>query len=306
MSSETAAHVWGERYDRAQDDIFALQDDLTISVISAIEPTLRKAEIERARRKRPDNLDAYDLYLRALPLAAMAMPGDAEKALELLERAVGLDPGYAAAHGYIAWCQEQRYLRGGLSPEIRESARHHAHAAIAAGSDDATALAMGGFVVAVIEQDYETALGALDQALALSPSAALAFGFSSIVRAWKGDDEKAIEHGKTGIRLSPYDPLIFLPYVGLAYAHFFGGRFGEATSAASRAMAANPKFSVPCYLHSAALVCLGRDEEAKKSTSMVLALQPGFTISGLVAGNITSAERLGRLAQALRRAGLPA
>ncbi len=305
INSETAAHVWADRYDRALDDIFALQDELTMSVISAIEPTLRKAEIARAPRKRPDNLDAYDLYLRALPLATTAMPGDAEKALGLLEKAIQLDPDYAAAHGYIAWCHEQRYLRGGLSAETREAACRHAHAAIAAGSDDATALALGGFVIGVIERDYETALGALDHALALSPSTALAFGFSSIIRAWRGDDDKAIEHGKTGIRLSPYDPLIFLPYVGLAYANFFAGHFNEAASAASRAMAANPRFSVPCYLHAAALVCLGRDDEAKASADLVLALQPGFTISGLVSGNITSAERLERLAEALRRTELP-
>ena len=91
--------MWAERYDRALDDIFALQDELTMTVISAIEPSLRKAEIERARRKRPDSLDAYDLYLRALPFVATAMPEDAEKALPLLEAAVSLDPHYAVAHG---------------------------------------------------------------------------------------------------------------------------------------------------------------------------------------------------------------
>jgi adenylate cyclase len=86
----------------------------TMSVVGAIEPTLRKAEIERARRKRPDSLDAYDLYLRALPLVATAMPGNADKALPLLEEAIRLEPDYAVVQGFIAWCHEQRYLRGGL------------------------------------------------------------------------------------------------------------------------------------------------------------------------------------------------
>ena len=219
---------------------------VTMNVIGAVEPTLRKAEIERARRKRPDNLDAYDLFLKALPLVSTAMPADADKALLLLHEAIVLEPDYAIVHGFIAWCHEQRYLRGGLHSGTREAARRHAHLAIRAGADDAMALAMGGFVVGVVERDYETALEALDRSLALSPSSALAFGFSAIVRAWMGDDATAIEHAKIGIRLSPFDPLIFLPYVGLAYANFFAGHFLEAASAAKHATAANPRFSVPC------------------------------------------------------------
>ena len=108
-----------------------------------------------------------------------------------------------------------------------------------------------------------------------------------------------------GIRLSPYDPLIYLPYVGLAYAHFFMGNFVEAASAASRASAANPRFSVPCYLHIAAMVRLGRLDEARSLAKVLLDLQPGFTISGLVSGNITTPERMGMLAGALGLAGLP-
>jgi len=278
---------------------------MTMSVIGAVEPTLRRAEVERARRKRPDNLDAYDLFLRALPLATTAMPEDADKALGFLQEAIRLEPNYAAVHGFIAWCHEQRYLRGGLQAETRQAALLHAHAAIETGSDDAMALAMGGFVVGVLERDYETALEAIDRSLALSPSSALAFGFSSIIRALKGEDSTAIEHARMGIRLSPYDPLVYLPYIGLAYAHLFEGNFVEAASAASRASAANPRFSVPRYLHAAALVRLGRLDEAKAIAEVLLALQPGFTISGLVAGNITTPERMEMLAEALHRAGLP-
>ena len=305
IETDTAAHVWADRYDGTLNDIFTLQDEMTMSVVGAVEPTLRKAEVERARRKRPDNLNAYDLYLRALPLVATAMPEDADKALRLLEQAIRLEPDYAVVHGFIAWCHEQRYLRGGLHAETREAARRHAHAAIEAGGDDAMALAMGGFVVGVVERDYETALEALDRSLELSPSSALAFGFSSIIRAWMGDGTTAIEQAKIGIRLSPYDPLIYLPYVGLAYAHFFAGNFVEAASAARRASAANPRFSVPCYLHTAALVRLGRQEEAKSMAKALLELQPGFTIGGLVSGNITTPERMGMLAGALYQAGLP-
>jgi TolB-like protein len=306
IETETTTPVWADRYDGTLGDIFALQDEMTMSVIGAIEPTLRKAEIERARRKRPDSLDAYDLFLRALPFAATAMPENADKALELLEQAIRLEPDYAVVHGFIAWCHEQRYLRGGLHTETREAARSHAHAAITAGSDDAMALAMGGFVIAVMERDYLTALDALDRALVLSPSSALAFGFSSIVHAWMGDTTTAILHGEMGIRLSPYDPLIYLPYVGLAYAHFFAGNWEQAANAARRASRANPRFSVPCYLLTAAQIRLGRISEAMSSARRVLECQPGFTVSGLVSGNITASERMDVLADALRQAGLPA
>jgi adenylate cyclase len=305
IETETATHIWADRYDGTLSDIFELQDEMTMNVIGAVEPTLRKAEVERARRKRPDNLDAYDLFLRALPFAATAMPQDADKALHLLEQAIRLEPDYAIVHAFIAWCHEQRYLRGGLQAETREAARKHAHAAITAGGDDAMALAIGGFVIAVIERDYATALDALDRAVALSPSSALAYGFSSLVRAWMGDSATAIAHVKVGIRLSPYDPLIYLPYVGLAYAHYFAGDWVEAASAASRASQANPRFSVPCFLLTAALVRLGRVAEAKSGSERLLELQPGFTVGGLVSANVTTPERMANLFDALRQAGLP-
>jgi adenylate cyclase len=183
IETETATHVWADRYDGTLGDIFSLQDEMTMSVIGAVEPSLRKVEIERAKRKRPDNLDAYDLFLRALPFATTAMPEHADKALQLLEQALKLEPDYAVVHGYIAWCHEQLYLRGGLHDETRRAAIKHARAAIASGSDDATASAMGGFVIAVMERNYAAALDAIDRALGLSPSSALAFGFSAIVRA---------------------------------------------------------------------------------------------------------------------------
>jgi len=303
--TETGAGVWADRYDGEIGEVFALQDQLTMRVIGAVEPNLRKVEIELARRKRPENIDAYDLFLRALPFAATAMPSDADKALCLLERAVRLEPDYAIVHGFIAWCHEQRYLRGGLHAQTRAAALRHARVAIEAGGDDAMALAMGGFVIGVVERDYQTALDALDRSISLSPSSALAFGFNSIIRAWMGDDAAAIAHATMGIRLSPYDPLIYLPNVGLAFAQLFSGNFDEAASAASRASSANPRFSVPRYLHVAALARLGRQNEAKAIAKVLLEVQPSFTISSLVAGNITTPERLAMLAAALREVGLP-
>src|SRR5207245_11626321 len=126
IDATNGAHLWADRFDGLLEDIFELQDKVAISVAGVIEPTLRQAEIERARRKRPDSLDAYDLYLRALPHAFTAMPEGADKGLTLLVKAIELEPDYAAAHAMIAWCHEQRYLRGGLHQETREAALHHA------------------------------------------------------------------------------------------------------------------------------------------------------------------------------------
>jgi adenylate cyclase len=305
IDTASATHVWAQRYDRALDDIFALQDELTMSVVGAIEPSLRQAEIELARRKRPDSLDAYDLYLRALPLVFTAMPEFSDETLPLLQQAVAIEPDYALAHAYIAWCHEQGYLRGGRHEETKSAGLRHARLAVATGGDDATALAVAGFVIGILERDYQTAFNAFDRAMALSPSSAQAFGFSSCIRAWAGDSTASVEQAETAIRLSPFDPLIFFPYNGLAYAHLFAGRFEEAANAASRAAQANPRFSIPCVLQAAALASLGRIDEAKANAERLLLLEPTFTIGSFVAVNFTSPDRLRMMAEALRQAGLP-
>ena len=305
VDAVTGSHIWADRYDRALGDIFALQDDLTISVVGVIEPTLRKAEIERARRKRPGSLDAYDLYLRALPLTFTAMPQDADRALALLEEAVALEPDYAAAHAMIAWCHEQRYLRAGLDDEAKRAGLHHARIAIAAGGDDATALATAAFVIAVMEYDYDTATDAFERSFALSNSSALAFGFSAIVRAWMGDDATAVEHGERAIRLSPYDPLLYVPYIGLAYAHLAAGRLEQAAAAAGGARRSNPRFSMPYVLQAAALAGLDRLDEARAVIDGLRELEPGLTVSGAIrSARFADPEKNAALREPLRRAGL--
>ncbi len=302
----SGAHLWADRFDGELEDVFELQDEVAISVAGVIEPTLRQAEIERARRKRPDSLDAYDLYLRALPYAFTPMPEDADKALPLLGRAIELEHDYAAAHAIIAWCHEARYLRGGMQEATRIAALHHARLAIAAGVDDAAALATAGFVIAVCGHDYETALTAFDRSFALSGSSALALGFSSLVRAWKGDDAIAVEQANRAVRLSPFDPLIYLPHVGLAYAHFAAGRFEQAVAAASLATQSNPRFSVPQILHADALGCLHRSEDAKTVVQRLIELQPGLTVAtAILSARYINPENIAALGNALRRAGLP-
>ena len=122
--------------DRDLADVFALQDDITVSVVAAIEPSLRQAEIERIKRKRPDNLDAYDLLLRALPSVYTCMPDGAAKALPPLEQALAIEPAYALAHGFAAWAHEIIYVRGGMRQENHDGAIRHAYAALEHGRAD--------------------------------------------------------------------------------------------------------------------------------------------------------------------------
>jgi tetratricopeptide (TPR) repeat protein len=144
------------------------------------------------------------------------MPQDADKALGFLQQAIKLEPDYPAAHAMIAYCHEVRYLRAGFHKETRAAAIHHARKAMASGNDNATALATAAFVIAVIERDYQTAVALIDRSFALSRSSALALTFSSIIRAWMGDSASAVEQAQQAIRLSPFDPLIWMTYVALA------------------------------------------------------------------------------------------
>ena len=303
IEAANGAHLWAERYDRALDDVFALQDEITLAVVGAIEPSLRAAEIERVRRKRPENLDAYDLVLRAVPLANAAMPEEADEALALIKRALALEPDYAMAHAMAAWCHEQRFFRGGLAAGERDAGLRHAHAALAGGAEDANVLALAGFVIALLEHDLVTAREAFERALALSPSNAAALGFGAVALVWAGEGERAIEWAERALRLSPFDPLRYTPLNALAIAHFLADRFEAAADASRRAIQVNPRFSLLHVMLAASLVRLGRTAEAKAAAERVLALEPGFSTQAYLQ---TVAPGAGAaLVAACREAGLP-
>ena len=302
---ETGVHVWAERYDRSLRDILALQDEITLSTIGGIEPSLKAVEIERVKRKRPENLDAYDFVLRALPHLSAAMPEQARIAAPLLERALALEPGYGLAHGYLAWCLEVLFVRGGLDPEVAAAAVRHAHAAITHGRDDATALGLAGFVIAIVEHDRRAAIEAFEAALALSPSCSIALIFGSTAMGWANEAERALEWGERAVRLSPFDRLIYAAHIGLAVGHFAQDRYEEAVSAARRAIQSNPGFSVAHWVLAASLAGLGRIPEAKIAAAKVLALSPNFTTAGTFAGVGVATTLAARFTETCRAAGLP-
>jgi len=305
VEAETGIHVWAERYDRSLDDIFALQDEITLSTLGAIEPSLRAAEIERVKRKRPENLDAYDLVLRALPNVGTGMPDGVRIAVPLLERAFALEPDYGLVHGCLAWCLEVLFVRDGFHPAIAAAAVRHAHAAITHGRDDATALGMAGFVISLVEHDRPTATEAFESALALSPSCSIALILGSTAMGWANEAERALAWGERAVRLSPFDRLIFAAHIGLAVGHFARDHYKEAVSAARRAIRSNPGFSVAHWVLAASLAALGRIPEAKVAAAQVLALSPNFTTAGTCAGVGVPAALAAPLTKACYAAGLP-
>ena len=305
VEGETGVHLWAEHYDRRLEDIFALQDEITLNVIGAIEPSLRDAEIERAKRKRPDNLDAYDLVLQAIPRVYVAMPQQATEAIPLLEQALALEADYPAAHGFLALCHEILFVRGGFKEDNRLAAIRHARAAVTHGRDDATATALGAFVIGMVEHDRRVAFEAFERALALSPSSAFALFPGSIVRAYAGQAERAIEWAERALRVSPIDRLAYVAHDALAIGHFLRGRYEEAANAAQRAVQSNPDMSVSHSLLAAALAKLGRVEAAKASAMQVLNLQPSFSSRQFCAAVGMAPALAEPLADAWRQVGLP-
>jgi TolB-like protein len=305
IEAETGLHLWAERFDRHLDDIFALQDEITLSVVGAIEPSLRLAEAERVKRKRPDNLDAYDLLLQAQTYVYTRMPEPSTQALALLERALALDPNYALAHAYAAECYHALFLRGGLHESDRIASVQHAEAAIKHGQDDALALAFAGFVIGMDKHDRPAAFAALEASLAVSPSSAHAYIQGSVILAFAGESERAIEWAERGIRLSPLDPWRSSALFAIAIAHFHRGRYEEATIAARKSVQFSPGFSMSHMALAASSAKLGQIEEARSAAERVLQLQPLFRYRQQFVGGNFDPNLAASMGEALRISGLP-
>jgi TolB-like protein len=305
IDASTGAHVWAERYDRSSDDIFALQDEIALSAVGAIAPSVRRAEIDRVKRKRPESLDAYDLVLRAQLDVDSGMPDQVTRALVLLERAIELDPAYALAHGNAAMCHHCLFLRAGLQEVNRAASIRHARSAILHGQDDATALTLAAFSIGMDGQDHGAAFTALEAGLAISPSSALTYILGSVILGWSGKAERAIEWSERGMRLSPFDSWAFAAFDAQAMSHLLRGRYEAACRAAYKSVQANPAHSITYVQLAAALAKLGRVKEARAAAARVLELHPTFRYSRQFAGVNCAPALAEALGDALRVAGLP-
>lgn len=305
IDASTGAHVWAERYDRRSEDIFALQDEIALSVVGSIAPSVRRAEIDRVKRKRPDSLDAYDLVLRAQQDVDSGMPEQVAQALVLLERSIALEPAYALAHGNAAMCHHCLFLRAGLQEVNRAASIRHARSAMIHGQDDAVALTLAGFSLGMDGHDRPAAFTALEAALAISPSCALTYILGSVMLGWGGEADRAIEWSERGMRLSPFDPWAFAAFDAQAMGYFHRGRYDEACRAAYRSVQANPRHSITYVQLAAALAKLGRMEEARAAAERVLELQPTFRYSRQFSGVDCAPELAAALGEMLGAAGLP-
>jgi adenylate cyclase len=308
IDATTGAHIWADRFDGELADIFDFQDDVTASVVGAIEPSLRKAEIERARRKRPDSLAAYDLFLRALTPLKRMRPEPTDEALKLLERAIEIDPGYAPALAYAAWCHEQRLLHDwSSSPESdADSAVRLARQSLAIDSGDAAAIALSGFVLTIVAHDFDSGRAAAERALALNPNSATVCWMAGWVIIFAGEPEAAIPVFERSLRLSPLDPQANFLLNGMAISHLILGRPEQAFDCASKALALDPEVDITYYALIPACGYLSRTTEAGKAIAKLQTLIPGITVSGFDRRMpFRDSRHLDVLVDGLRKAGLP-
>jgi TolB-like protein len=309
VDTATGAHLWAERFDGGLGDTFDLQDQVTESVVGAIAPALEKAEIERAKRKPTESLDAYALYLRGLARFYQVASRQAnEEALRLFNSAIELDPDFASAYGRAAFCYVIAKSNGWISvtpSEIAEVTRL-AQRAVELGKDDAIALASGGYALVVVVRDLEVGAGLVDRALVLNSNLAEAWSFGGWVKIWLGEPEAAIERFARAMRLSPLDLSPRTPS-GTAHAHFFLGRYDEAASWAAMALQDNPDYPPGLRIAAASNAMAGRPEQAHKAVARLRLLNPTLRVSTLkdVLGPFRRAEDLSRYEEGLRRAGLP-
>jgi TolB-like protein/class 3 adenylate cyclase/Tfp pilus assembly protein PilF len=278
IDAATRAHLWADRFDGALDDVFDLQDRITESVIGALLPTLRRAEIERARRKPPASLDAYDHLLRALPAVIANTRAEAGTAIKRLDEALRLYPDYAYAHALIATAYGQIYrsAAGSEREEMRAQAVAHARRAVALGGDDSAALAPAGFMLLVAAQDVAGARAALDKAVALNPNSAAALTYHALLLAIAGEPEPAIEDAKRALCLSPLDSAIYLPQMAIVIARIRLRHYDEAVLWARKAIEVNPHYPMSYAWLIVAECARGNAAEAERQVKRLADILPGF------------------------------
>jgi TolB-like protein/Tfp pilus assembly protein PilF len=308
IDAATGAHLWADRFDGALEDIFDLQDQVTTSVVSAIAPKLEQAEIERSKRKPTKSLDAYDYFLRGMAGVHQWTRDANIEALSNFYRAIELDPSFASAYGLAARCYAQRKVNGWVTDRVYEIAEagRLARRAAELGRDDAVALCTAGFALADVVDDFEDGDALIERALRLNPNFAWAWLFSAWVKVWLGEPDTAIERAIQAMRLSPYDPHMFIMQTAIAMAHFFAGRDAEALSWAETALQEKPDAFLATCVVAASRALVGQLAEAEKAMARLRQLEPTLRVSNVKDRySIGRPEDFTRWADGLRKAGLP-
>jgi adenylate cyclase len=301
----TGVHLWADRFERDLTDIFALQDEVTVAVVSAIQPKLLQTEIEMATRRRPENLTAYDFYLRALPQSYLSTREGVAEALRLARRALELDPRFGFAAALAGASHMRNVLRGyAVDPQFdRKEAVRLLRLALSIDESDPDTLAWAAIVSAYMVGDSESEIEMADRAVALNPNSFLAWNGRGQVYRTAGLPEEAIQSFERAMRMSPVDPLLHRALNGMGRALIELGRFDEAIVAGKKARRQNPSYPPAHRCLASAFAHLGRDTEAREAAARVLEVDPSFTISSWIARGGQSNAKL--LIEGLRKAGLP-
>jgi adenylate cyclase len=309
IDTATSAHIWADRFDGALDDIFDLQDQVAASVAGAIEPKLLQSEIDRAVRKPTENLNAYDLYLRALAQYNRWSEEGFAEAVALARQALAIDPSYAPAAAMVGWgCAGQRFQGwGALSEADMTEAVALARQALETARDDTETLWRAGYALFVLAGEVAVAEAMVDRAVTLNPNAANAWVMKGNFLALRNRPDGAIEALDRARRLSPFDPIGYLNTVSMALAHFAARRFEEAIDWAERALHDQPRLITALRVKAAAHAHLNRLDEARTELGRVLAIDPRLTIARYRAalGPAIAPDVFELLVVGLRRAGLP-
>jgi TolB-like protein/DNA-binding SARP family transcriptional activator len=306
VDTTSGAHIWADRFDGTMEDIFDLQDRMSTIILGAIAPKLEFAEIERAKRKPTGSLDAYDYYLRGMASFHQGSRKAFAEALELFKKAIELDPGFASAYAMAAWCNYIPVPFWTPAPEKVREAERLARLAARLGPNNASALSVAGFMVASVADDFNAGLALVDRALLLNPNLVNAWFLSGWVRVLNGEPELAIEHFSRAERLSPFDPFKWSCHLGVAYAHFIAERDDKALSSVEGCLMDVPNFRPALLLVAASSAFLGAMDRAAATVARIRELDPTKSISQLMLRTpFREPERIARLFDGLRRAGLP-
>jgi len=305
IDAVTSAHIWADRFERDLTDVFALQDEVTVAVVTAIQPKLFQTEIAMATRRRPENLTAYDYYLRALPQFYLTTREGLAEALRLTHRALELDPRFSLAAAAAGVCHMNNVLQGySADPQFdRKEAVRLPRLALSIDDDDPETLAAAAVTSAFMVGDSESEIQMADRAVALNPNSFFAWAGRGHVHRIVGLPEEAVRSYERAIRMSPADPRLHFTFLGMGLAFIELGRFDEAIVAGKKALRQNPSFSPAYRLLASAFAHLGRDTEAREAAARLLEVDPAFTISARMDRRRQSHLKL--LIEGLRRAGLP-
>ena len=308
IDAESGTHIWADSYDGVVDNLFDFEDQIAERVAGALQPSIRAAEIEQARRKRPDSLAAYDLVLRALPHLWSHRAEANEEAIRLLDEAHRIDPAYGRASAFAAWARAQQVVYNWAGDVAAMRAEGNQLIALAADTvnDDPTALCALSTAAMLLFGDLDRAQSFVDRALLLDPNHAWGWTRRGFLNVYRGDAAEAAACFERAIRLSPLDPFSFNCYIGLGLARFAAGEPAEAAEWTRRAMREKVGLTWAYRDLAAFLADAGRIDEAKAAAKRFLETHPHVTVAE-VADTLHFMEPglLARYLDGLRRAGLP-